>query len=593
MSDMVTFVLQLKDLMSGSLGKAGDTAHRVFGGIDKDVAKAKAGMETLAKPVKLGVDASGIEAAGRQVDDLGHKLKNLGNMGPKGGGMVPMGDMGRGGMGWAAMMGNLGATVLRDVAHKAYEVGQDIIHTGVEMQNTKVGLAGFVGRDKANFIVNDVMKSSAATPYTTQALLPGIRGLMATGYDYGRAKKDTWGIANAIAVTGGSNEALERVMMEMQHAAASGRVDGTVLRELMRNGIPIAPLLQQTMPELKGLSRQAARDKLEDMTLSYDKVSAALNRAGEAGGMFEHGLERLSQTIGGKWSTIMDYWKIAGSNLVESQTGNIMRIENAAIGALEKLPRLMDGWAPTIDRVFEAVGDLWPSISGFMGSLWQWMKPLGNFLLSEEFKNFGKDILDLATDITTKLQPAFEALGDWAMKVAKGGDYFIHPEKFVVDLYGKLYAQATGAYGTAAKPKDVAIFESQDYSRLLDQKGLAQIKETLKKAGDFVFDNQSQFDQWLHNNEWVSKKLRIHMEKLPYVADTKKTPGATDGSAAEGAKDNADAIVGGGRRQNIFNFNAPLYQVQHQVLNDVKELMKNVESDVAEKILRLLVSVPA
>lgn len=314
------------------------TTNRVMNGINTLIDKTTNNLSNLNKPVNLNINTNSIKNANNEIEHLNKNLSFLQTSG-------------------AMFIGGLATRGLEHGIATVMEGARSMFESGVEIQKTKVGLTTFTkSPEKANAIVDDIMKSSTMTPYTTQALLPGIRGIMASGASYEKAKKDEWAIANAIAATGGSNWDLERVSRDMVKAAAKGQVTGREINELTTAGIPITSLLQKSLPELKGLSNNDAKTKLEDMTLTYNQLANALFIASQKGGMFENALANLSQTIGGKWSTVVDYWQMSGAHLTEKFIPQITQIEDRLIGAMKKFETI--DFTPIVSGLVKAINSM-------------------------------------------------------------------------------------------------------------------------------------------------------------------------------------------------------------------------------------------
>jgi hypothetical protein len=433
MSDSIFFDLKIRDFVSEGLQKLKAVSANVFTDIDKDVMRVKRDMEDLGRTVKPKANVGDIDRVGKEANrakkeltDLGRTVKpkvdtsdieraereirkvkrGMDDMGGEGGSTGRGGGIGIGGIALGSMIGQGVMMAGRQVT----EAGKFALENGMEFQKQIVGLSTFVGDKKAYDIVDRVAREGALTPYTTRQLLPLERGQIAMGADPDKAHKDTWALANSVAATGGSDWALERMGWHMQQARGQGYIDGRIMREFSMAGIPITTLLQDSIPSLKHMSQAKAMNKLDNMTLSYDLVSDALYKASQKGGMFYDAMNKLSQTIGGKWSTIKDKMEISGWKLTESQDKNIKKLEDGMIGFADKLPGMIGSIAPVVGRLFDAFNDLWPTVEKFGGSMMDVFKPIGDLLISKEFTELSKSVIDVATDITKTLKPAITEL---------------------------------------------------------------------------------------------------------------------------------------------------------------------------------------
>lgn len=570
--DILEFVLQLKDMMSGGLQKAGVSAHQVFTGIEKDVNRVQTVVSNLGKNISIKVDTLALENAQREISRTSEMLEALhsNNRSYFGGGIAPgnPGDsLGFGGTAGAMMMGNAALQGIEMGARKAYELGMDSLRNGMNIQNMEVGLSTLThSMAEAKRQVADIQETSAHTPYTTQALLPGIRGIESAQYSYDRAKRDVLSLANAVSASGGNNFVFERVMAEWQHAAASGHIDGMVLREMTKNGIPITPLLQQSVPGLKGLSREKAQEKLDNMTLSYDLVSEALYKASQTGGMFDHALDKLSQNIEGKWSTIMDYWQMGSADMILGQENVITNIEDEIIKMLKQFPEYMQSKKPAIDEFVNRWRELYEPVKKITEQLYEWGKPVMGFITSENSKDLVKLELNEIAEAAKLLKHPFELLletADALKPVMEAAIYL--PTKLIEGLnwlYEKIHPdehKVTGIEGIAAD------------GRKNNASGIAIVPG----SGNNSIGAVTTEDWWLNPDATGRKK--------------EKNKNANDAAMVEGA----DAIVGGGRKIMNLNFNAPLIKIDHQHFEQVADAVKNLEPQLKEMLLRVLGGIPA
>ena len=595
MDNAVFFDVRLNwsSVKSGLQGMAG-SAKSHFTSIDNLIGQTQNSLNSLGRVSRLNIDSSSIDIAGRKVDELGRKIRRVGSEGSNGGrGGNGLGFFGTSG---AMMLGGLGIGAAMAGIEKTIEAGKSMLESGIKVQNMKVGLSTFVGDKKADFIVDDIMKSSAKTPYTTSALLPGIRGIMAAGYDYGRAKKDVWAIANAVAATGGTDYDMERVQRDMQKGAAKGVVDGRVLNELYTAGIPIGALLKKEIPGMSKLSNSMATEKIENMTLSYDMIAGALDKASKSGGMFAGAMEKLSQTIGGKWSTIKDYWQMGGAKLTESQNTAIIKLEDMAIHAMEKMPALIENITPTVTRLFEKVDELLPTIAKFGGALGDVLKPLGEFAMSDEFTQFLKGVGDLA-EASGKaakwiLEHGPKQIAEGAAALTGGaftgiGDFYnllfdmpAFDKKFdprMVANRDTMYAweKPLGANGTI---DSVAMKHTEDSLGRGENKFYPSVK-----AGQ---DSVSKLNELFYKRTWTE------FVKLPLPFSEKKAADKAKRENEAGIESESDKVIGGGKKITNLNFHAPLIKIDHQAFSDGKAGVQIMEPLLKEMIGRILVGIP-
>jgi hypothetical protein len=568
MSNIVEFVLKLKDMMSGQMPKIASATRSTFSSIDNTISKTQKGLNDLGNGVALKVDASGIEQAGRDVDKLSGKLARL-NEGGQGNGR----GIGAGGI----FLGNLAAQGAMMAGREIVDTGKNAFENGIQLENMKVGLQTFVG-DRADAIVEGVLKQAFYTPFTTASLLPIEMGFISTGMDDKRANRDMMNLANAVAATGGNDFILSRIGSDMMGAAAKGTIQGRELMELQRTGhINIEALVAKDL--FPGMNLQKAQAKVEDMDISFKEFESAIQRASDKGGMFAGALERLSQTIGGKNSTIKDMWWNMTAKLTESQSEPIKRIQDAIIGGLSDIPAILGKLTPVIDRLFDGFSQLWPSIRDFGGAFLDLLKPIGSVLISDGFIKFGKGLVDFATTIEQILLPPMKLLGSSI--------------QWVVDQLPKGKEPAV-----LGDDRLHAVLLQQPADSLLKKQGLAVDDSALSKMEKAYgwtakfFKTETEIDAYNQSAARSGRHQFSDFDKLTVPLVKAGDAQAGKGANSNAATDASNAIMSGGPRQNIFNFNAPLYKVDKQVFEKVKDAVNGMEGEVREALVRILYSVP-
>ena len=570
--DILEFKASLKDMMSSGFQNIGNAAQSTFGKIDRGLQGLQGKISGLGKGrTPINIDTSGIDAAGRKVDDFGKKLDNLGD---KGGGF---------GMGKAAMLGDLGASAIKETGRMAMELGKNALELGMETERGIIGLGTFVGDDKAKGIYEQIQGQAVNTPFTTKDFLPIEMGLVSAGQAPERANKDMMNLANAVASTGGNDFMLSLMGSHLAQAASSGKIDGLLLREFQRTAhIPIEAMVAADM--FPKLNKQEGIKKVRGMDeLTYDQLTHALQRASEAGGMFAGGMERLSQTMSGKWSTIKDFWQIGLSKLTMSQMDNIKKIEDQMIGGLTRFPEMIAGWAPTVDKLFGKFNDMLPSLESFGNGLLDLLKPLGGLIMSDTSTKMLKDGLEVVGNLFKGLETPMQI---FTGAIEKLDEYLLGPflntlNKITAQRHEKLVEMNIPAYVLKGNVDSMA---KEGYS--VDTVRLRKMENNLGR----YFKSTNAIDSFNQKNpeEWIGS---FKEKQIPfmYSGDVKKETKAANSAAQE----TSDAIVGGGRKITNFNFNAPLVKIGDQHFAGTKEMVKDFQERLEEGIARILAGVPA
>ena len=351
MNNIVTFVLDLKNLLSSKMAGAATTAQSSLG----NIATAASGMSrsiavsSVSAANSIGGIGSAATQSARQVNSLGGALERLhANRGSMGGRSWLMGGALAAGLGFGAL---------------------NVIKAGADQQRDVVGLSTFMGKQGAKTFYNDVAQEARLTPFVTHDLMSADRMLISTGMNAKRAQFDIHNLANAVAGVGGSNYVLERMSQHMQAIASMGHANYMYLKEFGTNGINIYKLLSDAAG--KTIVPQ------HGLVVSFQAIENALDHAAKKGGLFYNALFDQSQTIWGKWSTLMDDLLISSGKIVDSQSKGITGLLDLFDSYAQRLPELADQWAPTITNITEHIisltGKLIELAKWFYNN-WHWIK---------------------------------------------------------------------------------------------------------------------------------------------------------------------------------------------------------------------------
>jgi hypothetical protein len=374
MNETLTFILNLKEMMSGGMAKIASTAQSVFGGVDKRIANTQRQFSMAGRSISelnnrlalltqkrdLSIGIADIAKANREIEQLERRVnkmqtKGRGDSFSKGGGGMHLP--------WWMSGAMIGGMAIAGIG--------SMIKVGADQQRDVVGLSTFMGKDKAQGYYNQVQQDARVTPFVTHDLMAANRMLISTGMNADRARGDIMSLANAVAATGGSNYQLERMAQHLQMIRGMGHASYMQLKEFTTNGINIMQLLS----DATGKHIKMAHG----MTVSYGAIEKALAHAAEKGGLFYNALFAQSQTIWGKWSTLVDDLQVSAGKIVNSQSGAITGLLDLFDKYAQRLPEMADQWAAAITSittgVVSMVGTL-ISLAKWVYHNWNWIKYL-------------------------------------------------------------------------------------------------------------------------------------------------------------------------------------------------------------------------
>jgi tape measure domain-containing protein len=140
-------------------------------------------------------------------------------------------------------------------------------------------------------------------------------------------------LANAIAATGGTDVELQRMVVNLQGVATLGKAMGKDINQFAFAGINIYKVLADATGQ--------PIEKIQDMEISYDMLTMALRKAGEAGGMFENGLVNMANNTSIKISGLGDnVFKLSAQMFMDLKPA----IDSIISGLSKFIAVLTSGW---------------------------------------------------------------------------------------------------------------------------------------------------------------------------------------------------------------------------------------------------------
>lgn len=175
-----------------------------------------------------------------------------------------------------------------------------ITKLGSEAEQTNVAFSLLVGNEtKAAQMLGKITDMAAATPFGKMDLVKNAQTMI----NFGVATDKVLPLLRQLGdISGGNAERLSGLSLVMGQVAAAGKMQGQDLMQFINAGFnPLRELSVMT-----GKSYEKLQDMMSKGRITYENVAAAVAHATGEGGKFNGMMERQSQTVGGKFSTVMD-----------------------------------------------------------------------------------------------------------------------------------------------------------------------------------------------------------------------------------------------------------------------------------------------
>ena len=196
-------------------------------------------------------------------------------------------------------IGNLMADVIKKVAQTISEVGKMGVEYNAQIETYQTALTTLTGSaEKANKIIKQVKKDAAATPFEVSSLVKGNQLLISAGLSAEQARDDILALGNAISATGGGEEELSRMVVNLQQIKNVGKASALDIKQFAYAGIDVYGLLADYTGK--------TREEVSDLEISYEDLTGALKYASQEGGKYFNAMEKQSKTFNGQLSNLKD-----------------------------------------------------------------------------------------------------------------------------------------------------------------------------------------------------------------------------------------------------------------------------------------------
>lgn len=368
MSNIVEFVVRMRDLMSGNLNRLSSTSQSAFSRMAQQSANLTSRNRVLGQSynelqrrirdventVRTSTIPNQISAARRELAALQRQASShpgrpsSGGGGSGGSGSSGGGGLGVGGMAIGSMLGGIGMNIATAFLGAVKDGIGAAIAGSMQKEKDIVGLSTFLGKDGANQTYKNVRKDAETSSYDTATLLKANRALISVDGNAAAAREDVMNLANAISATGGGTDELQRMAINMQQIKSLGVASAADIKQFGYAGINIYGLLS------KATGKSATEVKKMDVT--YDLLAKSLAMARMEGGLYEGALEAMNKTMSGKWESVKDRASNALTDIGDAFAPVIMKVLDIFIRMSESVAPILSLMQPYIEMISTGIG---------------------------------------------------------------------------------------------------------------------------------------------------------------------------------------------------------------------------------------------
>ncbi|AKK74438.1 hypothetical protein OK18_19090 [Chryseobacterium gallinarum] len=563
----------MKDLMSGGLNKLSSTSQSAFNRMAQHADRMTQRNRTLGmsynelqrrireveNTIKNSTITSQIAAARRELASLQRQAgRHTGNIG---GGSSSSGSGGGGfsigGMAIGSMLGNIGMNIASAFLGAVKDGIGAAISGSMQKEKDVVGLSTFLGDAGAQAAYQNIRHDAEISSYDTGTLLKANRALVSVDGNAAAAREDIMNLANAISATGGGNDELQRMAINMQQIKSLGVASAADIKQFGYAGINIYGLLSKATGK--------SVEDVKKMEVSYDLLAKSLAMARMEGGLYEGALEKMNKTMSGKWESVKDRATNALTDIGDSFSPIIVRVLDVAITMSEMVQPMLAKAQPYIDMLSNGLGKaidyvlnlgngtsmwgnyvavlmeyyevLWRVVKGLLSTIWKIISGIVDWVSKSEL------IRDIFKGMQFVLISILEVVGWIGEKIGWVWDNILRP--FLDNLEGA-YKMIKDILGLSDSTLKVEVDKTTKTDKPTDPKSTAYFSDLTR------FKNAGAGEDKKEKNKKKSKET-------------------------------GDTIAGGGTKYITINLGKFFDNIQFTTMN-----MKESEQDIERILMELM-----
>lgn len=278
----------------------------------------------------------------------------------------------------AIAQGTVMAGIFSKLGSAALSAAEGFISSGIEynaqIEKYTTGFTNMLGSaEAAQQVMSQIQEDAAKTPFDVESLTKANQYLISAGENASYARNTIMALGDAVSATGGGNDELNRMSQNLQQIANTGKATTADIKQFAYAGIDVYGILA----DYTGKSTA----EVQNMTISYDLLTQALQAASEEGGRYYNSMDTQSQTMNGRVSTLKDNV----SQLAGLLTGDLSSGFGVVIGNLNDMlvaaqeAYKTDGWiglAGAITGLTEPINTAKNALKDFASKATTWLDQL-------------------------------------------------------------------------------------------------------------------------------------------------------------------------------------------------------------------------
>lgn len=261
---------------------------------------------------------------------------------------------------WTQMSKSLGemGTKMKSLGESISNVGKKVsvlsgamaglfgagVKYNADIETTTKAFETFLGStEEATRAIKEIKKQSEVSPFDTKELIKANQYLITTGESADDSRKTISALADAIALTGGGNDELNRMASNLQQIRNAGKATSMDIRQFAYAGIDVYGILAETTGKNV--------DELKKMDITYKDLSKALITASSEGGKYYNGQGQMADTLNGKISQLKKTFQDLLGELSESLMPIIDKLTTKLQGLVDWFKGLDENQKQTVTKI--------------------------------------------------------------------------------------------------------------------------------------------------------------------------------------------------------------------------------------------------
>lgn len=187
------------------------------------------------------------------------------------------------------------------------------VKTSAQLETARQGFITLLGSaEEADKTMERIKREAARTPFEVAGLTAATQMLASVTKNGDKAIDIILDVGEGLAAMGRGQAELDRISVNLQQIAATGRAAMIDIKQFAFAGIPIFEMLK----EETGKSGKALEDFISKGGVTFNMLAKMFDRANDKGGRFFNAFKNQTGTFNQQWSNLKDTFAITASEIV-------------------------------------------------------------------------------------------------------------------------------------------------------------------------------------------------------------------------------------------------------------------------------------